>query len=160
MTTLLALWPAIAVWLLMVLPQMAWNADRLRDSEWLELGRGWRAFLWLVTHTWPYSKLYKYQREWQRVFPEPPPKPRCPLCGSPTTDALVLYHLLEWHFPGEQDAWEQAEDAVADRYWTPPTDPAEAVRWLEERTGATTTGSNPSASAAISSTAASRSQQA
>lgn len=64
---------------------------------------------------------------WQRAFPEPD---RCPVCR---TAQPTLLHFLD-HFPGEHQAWFDAQEAYDDRYWTPPSDPVEAVRWLDERT--------------------------
>lgn len=124
---MIPLWPAAGVWLFIVLPQLAWNTDALRDNEWLELGRFARGCLWLLVRTWPYSRVYRWSIAWRQAFPEPE---RCPVCYQVRPS---LRHYLD-HFPGEHRAWDEAQQAYDDRYWTPPTDPAEAVRWLEERT--------------------------
>lgn len=122
------LWPAVAVWLLIALPSLAWSSETLRQSDlWPHLPWWFRAIAWVVRHCWPYSKLARAGAtfaRWEHERAEARREARCRVCGDSRWD---LDHAL-LHFPGEDDRWQQL-------WFTPPrfSTQEEADRWLAAR---------------------------
>ncbi len=63
-----ALWPAAAVWLLIVLPQMAWSGRSVLEQEWLQpVPLVLRVPIWVGQHVWPYSKIARAHERWDQA---------------------------------------------------------------------------------------------
>jgi len=125
-----SLWPAVLCWACIALPSLAWSSYRLTHQDELVWPWWFRAFTWLVVHTWPYTKIARMgavfaqrqdERRAQRLAAS------CSVCHRIPAKVLELQHVLD-HFPGEDEAW----DAI---WWRPPTfkTQEEADRWLAAR---------------------------
>jgi len=129
LTSLIPLWPAVLVWLVICFPMLAWSSFNLRRSEWLELPLFLRMMLWFVEHAPIYRKIAKIGQAFALMDDETREqrrRHRCPVCRAERSDLVT--HMLDWHFPGE---WEEQERL----WWTPPatTDVGVLEAWLANR---------------------------
>jgi len=131
--SLIPLWPAVVVWLVICLPMLAFGSFNIRRSEWVKLPLFLRLLLWLVEHAPIYRKIARFGRAMAIMDDETREEhrrnmvPPCPVCNQIPAKVLAIDHALE-HFPGE---WEEQERL----WWTPPANATleQLDAWLTNR---------------------------
>lgn len=157
------LWPAVLVWLLLILPQLAYSSSRLLAPD-TPYPLPWylRWPLRGLQHVWPYSRIVQFSGRLDHMLGRRSATGmNCTVCDTWFGTISLPQHLLD-HFPGEQTAWKLSEsswqerEAERQRQWfTPPSGltPEQADQWLDARM---TTGERPWASTSAGSTSTSR----
>ena len=125
----LPLWPAVAVWLVITLPGLAFSLGKTPELR--EVLPFPLSLFCLTRHVWPYTKVYRLGQGWAQWDEQ------AAVDGQePTLDSLIQVALRK--FPGEEAAWDRAEAA----WWTPPAFATyeEADAWIDARQDARVRG--------------------